>query len=119
MSFDPNITQKVKVEIARTGDTDRRMVLDLHMKLIENVEQGVKDNVRKIEDLAAVSVTEEEVKNLISGSLTADAQRHRDAIKNYYRKIFWKVVAPLATAAGTGLSAFAHSLITHWHMVPK
>lgn len=114
-SFDPGITQKVKVEIARTGDTDRRMVLSLHMKLIENVEQGVKDNARKIEDL----VSEKDVKNLIAGALTADAQRHKDAIKTYYKRVFWRAIAPLAGAAGTAISAFAHSLISHWHVVLK
>lgn len=121
-SFDPSLTQKVKVEIARGGgDTDRGRVLDLHMYLIQNLDQGVKDTAHRLEALAERTLEELQVKNWILGALTADAQRHKDAIKNYYKRVFWRVVMPLATAAGTALSALLHQILTsHWAAaVPK
>ena len=35
---------KHRVEIARTGDTNRNRVLDLHLHMIDNLEQGVKEH---------------------------------------------------------------------------
>lgn len=119
-SYDPNRTQKVRVEIDRTGETDRGRVLDLHMYLIENLDQGVKDHTKRLGELAEAALREEVVKNWIRGAITADGQRHKDAIKTYYKKVFWRIVMPLATVAGTSLSAFVHQfLITHWAAVPK
>lgn len=130
--YDPLRTQKLKIELLRVGDTDKHRSQELLMHILGNLEKGVDENreataegaeraasALKAHTSECPHYSEEHVKNLISGALTADAQRHKDAIKNYYKKVFWRAIAPLATAAGTGISAFAHSLISHWHVVLK
>jgi hypothetical protein len=119
MAFDPSITQKVKIEVERIGDTDRHRTFELLMHVIDNLESGVKENASTLKAVKDAQLTEDDVKRLIGGAFTVDAQRRTDAVKGHYRRIFWKVIVPLAGGMGTALSAFLHSLITHWHVVPR
>lgn len=131
--YDPLRTQKLKIELTRVGDTDKHRSQELLMHILENLEKGVDENreaTARSEDRAANALrahwteyphlSDEHIKNLIAGAFMLDAKNRDEAAKKrYFARIFWRAIAPLATAAGTGLSAFAHSLITHWHVVPK
>ena len=124
--YDPNRTQRLKVEIERVGDTDKHRSQELLMHIIENLEAGVSEcrgSIEAVQKLAGKMlnkhevdyehVTEERIKNLIAGALAVDAQTRREASKRYYGRIFWRIIVPAAGALGTGLGSLIETLLLH------
>lgn len=115
MSFDPLATQKIKLEISRTADTDRTRILDLYQHMIENVEEGVKDNTRSINTIRSTVDAlpdDKKVKDMIAAALMVDQHARNEAAKTLYGRIFWKIIFPAAVTTGSALSALFHHFLS-------
>jgi hypothetical protein len=117
--FEPNRTQRVRIELERIGDTDHHRTNELLLHIIEQNEVAIEnlqiahdrlvDQVNRNFDLLSEKlISEEAVKNWILGAFAADAHRRDLAAKGRYFAMVLKYVIPAALGSGSLIGAFVH-----------
>jgi hypothetical protein len=127
--YDPSRTQRLKIEVSRAADTGNRSVaIPLLQHMIENVEAGVNENRRDIQDFAAAGrtdlashvqncdhVREKDIRNWIAAAIMDDSLNRDKAAKGRYFLVVLKYWVPAFFTSGGAVGALIQWLTARGH----